>query len=78
MMHLLVIIGMFLVIVAYNAVANDSLLWGCGLYLLAATLFVITGIDFIRNMENPVWGILQFVAAAGALFGAVWGVMDDD
>jgi hypothetical protein len=59
MMHLLVIIGMFLVIVAYNAVTNDGLLWGCGLYLMAATLFVITGIDFIRNMENPAWGVMS-------------------
>jgi hypothetical protein len=72
MITFLVLIAMSLLISGWSFV-REGKRRGCWLYVAAAILFVIVGISFIRCDETVI-GILQFAAALGALFGAIYGL----
>ncbi|MDR0755201.1 MAG: hypothetical protein LBF04_07420 [Prevotellaceae bacterium] len=71
MIIILVIIGITLIVLSVSLVENGYY-FGCLLSIVAAVIFVITGIYYVKHDEILI-GIFQFAAAVGALTGAVYG-----
>jgi uncharacterized membrane protein len=79
MLTILIIIGMILLVVAFNLAQKGSYIAAILVFVICAVIFIITGIMQIR--EQRLWlGIFQFVASLGSIIGAIISVsmMNDD
>jgi hypothetical protein len=76
MLYVLVITGMVLLIVSPYLMEQGSYA-SCLLNTIAAIIFVITGIMEIKQNEI-VLGVFQFIAALGAIGGAIYAKLTLD